>query len=205
MKIAIIGAGNVGGTLGQGWAKRGHAVTFAVRDPNDPKVQALLKEASGATAAKVPEAVAANDVVVLATPWDATEAALRGAGTLAGKVLLDCTNPLKADLTGLAVGHTISAAEIIAGRAQGARVVKIFNTTGYPNMADPRFPDGPAVMFYCGDDDAAKALAAKLATDLGFDAQDAGGLTVARLLEPYAMLWIHLAINQGFGTGFAFK
>jgi predicted dinucleotide-binding enzyme len=205
MKIAIIGAGNVGGTLGKGWAKKGHAVTFAVRDTSDAKVQALLKESGGAKAAKVADAVAASDVVVLATPWEANEAALRGAGNLAGKVLLDCTNPLKADLSGLAVGFTTSGAEQVAVWAKGARVVKIFNTTGFGNMADPHYSDGAAVMFYCGDDAAAKADAAKLATDLGFDARDAGGLAVARLLEPYAMLWIHLAIRQGFGMGFAFK
>jgi predicted dinucleotide-binding enzyme len=205
MNIAIIGAGNVGGTLGKGWAKKGHAVTFAVRDINDPKLQVLLKNASGAKSAPVAEAVAASQIVVLATPWDANEAALRGAGNLSGKVLLDCTNPLKADLSGLAVGHTTSGAEMVAGWAKGAHVVKILNTTGFPNMADPRYPDGAAVMFYCGDDAAAKSDAAKLAADLGFDAQDAGGLAVARLLEPYAMLWIHLALGRGYGTGFAFK
>lgn len=205
VKIAVIGAGNVGGTLGKGWAKRGHAVTFAVRDVKDPKLQPLLKEASGARAALVAEAVAASEVVALATPWDATEAALCGAGNLGGKVLLDCTNPLKADLTGLAVGFATSGGEQVAGWAKGARVVKIFNTTGFPNMADPRYADGPAVMFYCGEDAEAKAVAAKLATDLGFEANDAGGIAVARLLEPYAMLWIHLALRQGFGTGFAFK
>ncbi|NDQ58495.1 MAG: NAD(P)-binding domain-containing protein [Acidipila sp.] len=205
MKIAIIGAGNVGGTLGKGWAKHGHTVTFAVRDVNDPKLQSLLRDAPGAKAAPVAEAVAASEIVVLATPWDANEAALRGAGNLAGKVLLDCTNPLKADFSGLAVGYTTSGAEMVAGWAKGARVVKIFNTTGFPNMANPRYAEGPVVMFYCGDDAAAKADAAKLATDLGFEAKDAGELAIARLLEPYAMLWIHLAMKQGFGTGFAFK
>jgi predicted dinucleotide-binding enzyme len=118
---------------------------------------------------------------------------------------LDCTNPLLPDLSGLTSGNTGSGGEEVAGWTPGARVVKIFNTTGFGNMANPIYVAGPITMLYCGDDPAAKKIAAQLAKDLGFDPIDAGPLTQSRLLEPLALLWITLAIKQGLGMDFAFK
>lgn len=203
MKIGIIGAGNVGGALGRGWVRAGHAVTFGVRDAADPKV-AKLREA-GARAASVAEAAKGAEVVVLATPWEATEDAMREAGDLAGKIVFDCTNPLLPQLAGLAHGDDTSGAEMVAGWATGARVVKVFNTTGANNMANPDFHGMAATMFYCGDDGEAKAAAHRLAADLGFDPVDAGALDQARLLEPLALLWIRLAYVQKQGRDIAFK
>jgi hypothetical protein len=206
MKIGIIGAGNVGGTLGKGWAARGHDVVFGVRDPQDAKVQAAVKAAGGrARAASVGEAAAAAEVVVLATPWGAVPDALRAAGSLAGKVLVDATNPLTPDFSALALGHTTSGGERVARWAPEAKVVKAFNTTGFANMADPRFGGQSASMFLCGDDAAAKKTVAGLAEALGFEPVDAGPLTQARLLEPLAMLWISMALAYGHGPGIAFK
>jgi len=206
MKIAIIGAGNVGGTLGVAWANRGHDVIFGVRDAAEPKLAELLARAgSRARAAGVKDAAAAADVVALTVPWPAAQDALRSVGELRGKILLDCTNPLKPDLSGLTVGYTTSGAEQVAAWAPGARVVKIFNTTGFPNMANPEYPDGRAMMLYCGDDAQAKNIAAQLADELGFEPYDVGPLTEARLLEPFALVWIHLAVQQKMGTGFAFR
>lgn len=120
MKIGIIGSGNVGGALGKGWAKMGHSVVFGVRDPGDEKVKSLLKQAApNARAGSVQEAAAFGEVVVLATPWPATQDAIRSAGNLKGKVVFDCTNPLKPDLSGLAIAHTTSAGE--QSRAMGFR------------------------------------------------------------------------------------
>jgi 8-hydroxy-5-deazaflavin:NADPH oxidoreductase len=206
MKIAIIGAGHVGGTLGLGWANRGHEVLFGVRDAADPKLQGLLARAGGnARAASVRNAVAPAEVVALTVPWEAAQDAIRSAGNLSGKILLDCTNPLKPDLSDLVVGHTASGAEQVAGWAAGARVVKIFNTTGYSNMESPEYREGRSMMLYCGDDASAKQAAAQLAAELGFEPYDLGPLTEARLLEPLALVWIHLAVAQGMGTGFAFR
>jgi predicted dinucleotide-binding enzyme len=206
MQIGIIGAGNVGGTLGRAWAGKGHAVMFGVRNPADAKVKSLLAQAgAGATAGKVAEAAAHGEVVALATPWQAAREALQGAGALSGKVLLDCTNPLKADLSGLELGHTTSGGEQVAASASGARVVKIFNTTGFNNMADPHYGEGAATMFFAGDDAAAKAVATRLAADLGFDPVDVGPLVQARLLEPLALLWIYLALVRGEGRDIAFR
>jgi 8-hydroxy-5-deazaflavin:NADPH oxidoreductase len=204
MRIGIIGAGNVGSALGRGWVRAGHEVTFGVRDPAAPKVRTLVAE-TGAKAASVAEAAASGEVVVFATPWEATEDAVRGAGDLAGKVVFDCTNPLAPQLAGLTHGFDTSAAEMVAAWAPGARVVKVFNTTGANNMANPDFGGIAATMFYCGDDAEAKAVAARLAADLGFDPLDAGNLEQARLLEPLALLWIRLAYVQKQGREIAFK
>jgi NADPH-dependent F420 reductase len=206
MKIGTIGAGNVAGTLGRAWAAKGHDVVFGVRDPRGPKVQELVKATGGkARAASPAEAAAHGEVVLLATPWAATRAALRGAGDLSGKVLVDATNPLAPDLSGLALGHTTSAGEEVARWAPGAKVVKAFNTIGAQHMADPRFGTQSASMLICGDDAAAKKTVLGLAEVLGFDPVDAGPLTQARLLEPLAMLWISLAYASGHGPDIAFK
>ena len=206
MKIAIIGAGNVGGTLGKAWAAKGHEIVFGVRDPRAAKVQELVRATGGRTRATgVREAAADAEVVVLATPWSATEDAVRAAGSLAGKLVVDATNPLTPDFSGLALGHTTSAAEAVARWAPGAGVVKAFNTTGAVNMANPDFGAERASMFVCGDDAAAKRTVAGLAEALGFEAVDAGPLTQARFLEPLAMLWISMAYAYGHGTGIAFK
>src|SRR5206468_9099009 len=102
MKIAIIGAGNVGGTLGARWAKNGHTVTFGVRNPGDEKLKNLLSNAGGtARAATIAEAVKDASVVLLAIPWDGAQGAIEAAGNLNGKILIDATNPLAMRSEGL--------------------------------------------------------------------------------------------------------
>lgn len=205
MKIGIIGAGNVGGTLGRAWAKKGHSVCFGVRHPQDDKTRQLVQSIGGsARAGTVKEAAAFGEVVVLATPWPATHAGIQEAGDLSGKVVIDCTNPLKPDLSGLDVGFTTSGAEQVARWAPGAKVFKAFNTVGANVMADPVIGGTRTVMFVCGDDKAAKPTVLQLAADVGFDPVDAGPLTQARLLEPWAMLWISLAFQGGLGREFGF-
>jgi hypothetical protein len=119
--------------------------------------------------------------------------------------VFDAMNPLLPDLSGFAVDAIPSGGEQVAKWAAGASVVKIFNTTGSNNMADPIYNNEPTAMFYCGDDPSAKAVAKRLASELGFDAIDAGPLQNARLLESVAMLWIWLAIKGGIGRDIAFK
>src|SRR5262249_61321816 len=107
MRIAVIGAGNVGGTLGTGWASRGHEIFFGVRDTADPKLAELRARVHGNVhAARVNEAVAAGGVVALAVPWPAAQGALRNACDLGGKILIDCTNPPEAGLSCPSVGHS---------------------------------------------------------------------------------------------------
>lgn len=205
MKIGIIGAGNVGSALGTGWVRAGHAVMFGVRNPADKKVQGLLSLLGAkAQAASVADAAQFGEVIVLATPWTAAQDAISQMGDLSGKVLFDCTNPLKPSLDGLTVGLDSSGGEQVAEWAKGAKVVKIFNTTGADNMAKPQYGETKLTMLYCGDDASAKETAAKLAADIGFDPVDTGPLKQARLLEPLALLWISLAFG-GLGRDFAFN
>jgi predicted dinucleotide-binding enzyme len=217
MRIGIIGAGSVGGTLGRRWAGLGHQVTFGIRHAAEgaSAVKGAGPLPAGSSVALPLDAATNADVVVLATPWAAVPAVLEGIGpALDGKVLLDATNPLVAGLAidpalagraeGGRGGPTISAAERIQSLVPRARVVKVFNTTGFDNMHNPIYPGGPLTMFYAGDDPAAKAIAHALAADLGFDPIDAGPLSRARELEHLALLWISLAFG-GMGRGIGFR
>ena len=204
MKIAVIGAGNVGSTLAEKWIIAGHQVVFGVRDPSTDKVKAVLDRIPGTKAAGQAAAAESAEVVVLATSWPAAEAAIAACRDLTGKTLVDCTNPLKPDLSGLSVGFDSSAAEQIQKWAPGAHVVKAFNTTGANNMADPNYAGQAATMFYCSDHADSKQAVHQLAADCGFDPVDVGPLKQARLLEPLAMLWISMAFG-GYGREFCFK
>jgi NADPH-dependent F420 reductase len=206
MKIGILGSGNVGATLGTRWAQGGHNVVFSSREPQSDKMKEVVEQAgSNARAVTPAETVAASDIVVVATPWSAAKDALSSVGSFQGKIVIDLLNPLLPDLSGLEVGNTISAGEMVAGWCPGGKVVKAFNTVGFPVMANPMVNGEPVVMFYCGDDAEAKKVVAQLATELGFNAVDAGPLTQARVLEPFALLWISLAFKQGFGAHWGFK
>ena len=210
MRIAIIGAGNVGGTLGRRWAEMGHDVVFGVREPS--KGAGAVKGSGGlpstAHVAALAESVRGADVVVLATPWGAVPDALRAIGATDGALngipLFDATNPLGPGLT-LDVGPKgESGAERVQALAPGARVVKVFNTTGFDNMANPDYGGAPATMFIAGDDAGAKEKASSLAAALGFEPLDCGALVRARELEHLALLWISLAFG-GMGRDIAFR
>lgn len=205
MKIAVIGAGSVGGTLGRRWAELGHSVCFGVRDVADADAKALVGRIKGdARLASVSDAANDAEVVVLATPYAANPAAIAAAGDLSGKVLIDVTNPIGAGFS-LAVGFSTSGAEEVAKLAPRARVYKAMNQVGFEVMADPTFAAGKPVMFVAGDDAAGKKVVLELVSALGFEAIDAGELAIARLLEPYAMLWIHLMARRNQGRNFAFS
>ena len=148
-----------------------------------------------------------GDIVILAVPYPAvSDVIAKRADQLAGKVVVDITNPLNFEtFDALVVPADSSAAAQIAAALPQSRVVKAFNTVGAEVMVDPRYPDGPAVLPVAGDDTAAKATALALARDLGFAPIDAGPLSMARYLEPFAMLWIKLALVQGLGRRFAFR
>jgi len=198
MKIAVIGTGSVGRALGLNWAGKGHQIIFGTRDPHSAKITEIMATAGGAqiSADTVAGAAAEADVVVLAVPWSVAEQTVKSAGSLAGKVLVDCTNPIAPGLQ-LATGPGTSGGELVAAWAAGARVVKAFNTTGANNMANPIYQGQSTTMFVCGDDDEAKTIVSGLAEDLGFDVADAGPLLAARFLEPLAMVWIRLARKYG--------
>jgi len=200
MRIAIIGAGNVGGALGRGWLAAGHDVVWGVRDAArypDLPAQRLSDPVTSAREA---------DAIVLATPWPATQAAVAALGDLAGRTIIDTTNPLRmgADGLELELGFDTSAGEVVAGWATGAHVFKTLNITGSGNMDSARRYATPPVMFVAGDHADAKPAVMGLVADLGFEPVDAGPLRTARLMEPMAMLWIEQALKRGWGPDFAF-
>jgi 8-hydroxy-5-deazaflavin:NADPH oxidoreductase len=190
MLIAIVGAGRVGATLGQRFAGAGHTVTYGVRNPDDPKYASLSPRTT------VANACAAADVIVLTTPWAAAEAAIAAAGHLAGKVLIDATNPIGPGMV-LTHGTTDPGAEQVARWATGARVVKAFNSVGMEVMANPAFGDQRSVLWMCGDDATAVDTAAALAQSIGFEPVRLGPLSRARFLEPAALVWITASASLG--------
>ncbi len=206
MKIAVLGTGAVGGVLGYRWAQHGHEVYFGSRTPNSEKVCQLVKRSGPKTRAGTwVEAVTDAEAVLLATPWEQTRSILDSVGSLEGKILLDCINPLTADLQGLQFGFSDSAAEQLASRYPSAIVVKAFNTLSAATMENPQYGDQQASMFYCGDDVDAKGVVKQLTVELDFDPVDCGPLRISRHLEPLAMLYVHLAIFEGWGGDCAFK
>lgn len=202
--IAVIGTGSVGRTLGRAWVKAGHPVRFGSRRPDAEEVRLMLNQLGpGVRAESSADAAAEAGIVVLAVPWAAARGTVEACGDLAGKILVDCTNPLRPDLAGLDVGPDQSGAELVAEWAPGARVVKAFNTTGFNIMAQPELASGRAMMPVCGDDAEARGLVCELAREVGFEPLDAGPLREARLLEPMALLWIRLSMEHGRDWAFS--
>ena len=202
MNITIVGSGNVGRALAPGWRRAGHAVTFATREPDGTKSLQLKQDGFGVVPLNGAATVAG--VIVLAIPWAAVDTTIKALGSLAGRVLIDTTDPLKSPRE-LAVGFSDSGAETVAHLAVGAHVVKAFSTTGAANMADSSYAEGKLMMPIAGDDAAAKQIVMSLAADLGFDPVDTGPLAMSRYLEPLAMIWINLAYTQGFGSNIGFS
>jgi hypothetical protein len=199
MKIAIIGAGNVGTRLGALFAAAGHQVAFGVRA--NPPVRPDIG------AGPIAEAAADADIVVLAVPFTACAGILPPLrDTLAGKIVIDATNPLNADWSPLPLGHENSAAEEIARFLPGARVVKAFNTV-FADVMTPqllRRGDRAITVFVAGDAAAACERVADLARSAGFAPVMAGPLKAARYLEAMAHLNIGIAVGEGGGTNAAF-
>lgn len=201
MRIAIVGSGHIGAGLGRAWSAKGHAVTYAARDLDEPDVVALAREI-GARVATIPEALAHAEVIALAMPFGAAGAVAQALPAWVGRVVIDCTNPIGPGFT-LLHGHTDSGSEAIARLLPGARVVKSFSAQGAENLASPLYHGVAASNFYCGDDVAAKAVVRDLIADVGFEPIDVGELASARYLEPMTMLWI--TASRTLGRHFAFK
>jgi NADPH-dependent F420 reductase len=184
--VALIGTGNVGSALGRRFAERGHTVVYGSRTPAAADVAALVRETGhGALALPPAEAAARSRVVVLAVPWTAAEDVVRSLGSLAGKIVVDPTNPRVMAADGFADYPPLpdSNAERIARLAPDADVVKAFSTLGFETMLDPSVANGPVTIPLVGDDRAAKDVVAKLVRDIGLEAVDVGPLRHARIIE----------------------
>jgi predicted dinucleotide-binding enzyme len=211
MKVGILGTGNVGQTLGNGFAALGHDVKMGSRDSRNEKMKQWVAEAGPRASSGVfADAAAFGEVVVLATLWGGTENAIQQAGpkNCAGKVVLDTTNPLvfkPNSPPSLALGHTDSGGEQVQRWLPDARVVKVFNIVGNAHMVNPSFPGGPPDMFIGGNDDGAKEVVTDICKAFGWPGTvDLGGIEAARLLEPMCILWVLYGIRTG-GWNHAFK
>lgn len=206
MRIGIIGKGNVGSTLGRLWSQCGYEVLFGLRDPKSPAVAPLLaKCGERALALTVREVFSRTDLILLAVRWEDIPAILAEAGDLSGATLIDCITPLEKDTKKPLLNWAMSAAEQLAHWADGAIVVKCFDTTGVKVMENPIFAGMRASMFVCGDCMEAKKRVFPLVEDLGFECIDVGPLSAARYLEALSAFWVFLAFQQGFGHEFGFK
>jgi predicted dinucleotide-binding enzyme len=197
MDIAVIGAGNVGRSLTTAFRRAGHVVTIASSDPADSGAVAI---ATGARAAVSNlDAVRAADIVVLAIPFgSAAESLAREiAPAIAGKIVVDVTNPLNPTYDGLLTAGGPSAAEQFAAWLPGARVVKAFNTLFASVQADPIVDGVQLDAFVAGDDDVARTTILDLARSIGFRAMSVGPLARARELEAVAFLGIALQGTLG--------
>jgi predicted dinucleotide-binding enzyme len=199
MKIAVVGAGHVGSALARLWAARRHDVTVGTRRDGRNDLPVAVR-VSG-----VAEACIDAEVVALCVPWAAVDDAIAAIGPLSGKIIVDATNPLLPDGSGLELGTTTSAAEEIAKKLPEAKVVKAFNTIGSYLLGDADFGWLRADGYYCGDDAKAKRIVHSLIEDGGLEPVDTGPLSMARMLEPLAVLWINLLYRQGRPKDFAFK
>ncbi|GBF04962.1 NADP oxidoreductase coenzyme F420-dependent [Deinococcus aerius] len=201
MRVGIIGSGMVGQTLAADLVRLGHAVVTGTRGPG--KLEAFVAEHSGVRAASNAEAAAFGEMVLLATNWEGTREALdlAGPGNLNGKVVVDITNPLdfSTGRPALALSWNTSAGEQVQGWIPGARVVKALNTVTADAMLKPReFTGGEPDMFIAGNDAAAKGEVTQLLESVGWGVVDLGDITMSRLIEPLALIWITHGFNLGW-------
>lgn len=184
MRIAVIGRGNIGATLGGKWAAAGHGVTYGARDPQ------------AADEAGVEESVSEAEVVVLAIPGAAAKEVLAGLGErLSGKVVVDATN----DVGG---GGKLHALDELAS---GGLPVRAFNTLGWENFADPVVAGTRADLLFGAEDGPARAVAEQLIRDVGLEPVWVGGADAFDVVDGVTRLWFTLAFQRGLGRRLAFK
>jgi predicted dinucleotide-binding enzyme len=204
MRVGIIGAGNMGSAFARRLSAAGHDVYIASRDIEDAREVAT---SIGSSVHAVPQEELGDsvDILIAATPYPHQVDAVRESGTIDGKPLIEISNPVKEDMSGLAVGLTTSAAEEVAKAAPGAMVVKAFNTVFAQVLGDAEASTGgtKVQVFFAGDEEAAKAAVRSLIESMGFEPLDAGPLSNARYLEPVGMLNIYLGYVAKMGTDIA--
>jgi len=205
MHIGIIGTGSMGSALGKRLSDAGHQVFYGSIEPGTAKSISDMM-GSSVQGGSIANAAEFGEVLMLAVPWVGVENSLDEAGDLQGRVVIDCTNPFKADSFNLVFGNEGSGAEFIADKVKDAQVVKAFNTIFAQNiMRAEEFGDDKPSLFYCGDEDSAKDIIIELGNDIGLDPIDCGDLTHARYLENMASLLFRLADVEEEGQKLAYK
>jgi hypothetical protein len=194
MKIGILGSGAVAQTLGAGFVKHGHSVMIGSRTPG--KLREWASQHAPAQTGSFADAAAFGDIVVLAVKGTAADEVLElaGAGNIAGKTVIDTTNPIadSPPVNGVLRYFTTldeSLMEQLQSRFNDAHFVKAFNSVGNALMVNPVLPNGPPGMFICGNDDDAKATVRTLLDEFGWTTLEMGKVEAARAIEPLCMLW----------------
>jgi hypothetical protein len=199
MKIAIVGTGNIGGTLGRKWAAAGHEVIFGAREPEGAKVRALLAEVGqGATAVAIPTAITHADAVLFAIPGRAMgETIAQLDSQLNGKILIDATNN---------VGQQpMNNLGVLRQAAPDSPLFRAFSTLGWENFAEPTLDGQQVDLFFCGDAGEGLTAVAQLIHEIGLRPVYLGGVEQVELVDALTRLWFALAFQQGKGRRLAFK
>jgi len=209
MRIGILGSGLMGAKLGTIFARAGHDVVFSYSH-SKAKLEKLARDAGGHARAGSPaEAAKDADALLLAVHWSRVDDVLKKAGDLSGKVIVSCVLPMNKADTGLVIAHKSSGAEALARKARRARIVSAFGTVPSEVLFDVfrrkrRTRRRPSLM-YCGDNQDAKDVAARLIRDVGFEPVDAGPLRIARYLEPFTLAIAQLAYETEEGPRMAYR
>ena len=200
LRIAVLGAGNIGGTLGKKWVAAGHTVAFGVANPNGDKAQAMRDELGDKVSiGSAAEALAAADVVLMAVPGGAMDETITAnAAQLDGKTIIDAANRMGG-------GGPLNSFATLKEQTPNARIYRAFNTYGWENFADATYHDGPADMFYCGPEGESQATVEQLITDVGLHPMRLGGVEQVDLVDSVLRLWFALASGQQMGRHLAFK
>jgi 8-hydroxy-5-deazaflavin:NADPH oxidoreductase len=208
MRIGILGSGLMGGKLGTLFARAGHEVVFSYAR-SEQKLKRLAREAQGSARTGTPgDAARGADALLLAVHWSRVGDVLKQAGDVSDKVIVSCSLPMNADDTDLVIAHTSSGAETLAKKFRRANVVSAFGTVPSEvlfSVFEARRKANRPSLLYCGDDQAAKDVAATLISDVGFDPVDAGPLRIARFIEPFSLLVGHLAYEREGGPELAYR
>lgn len=199
MKIALLGAGKIGGTLGKKWAQSGHQVTFGVRAPDDIKWRTLLESINGAAAVDtVAGAIAFGELVLFAIPGTTVHATVEAhADALNGKIIIDATNRFGSP--------EISAITTFRTKTPKAVLFRAFNSLGWEVFAEPRFGNVQANLFYCGPDNDVRPSIERLISEVGLVPIWVGDLDQIHLVDNLGALWVTLALRRGMGRHLAFQ
>jgi predicted dinucleotide-binding enzyme len=198
MKIAILGAGNIGGTLGGKWSKAGHIVCFGVRDPHSPKTLAALEHAQDAKALNVSAAIRESDMILFSVPWKTVpEIAQAHAADLNGKLLIDATNNFG--------GPVINNLSVLRNAAPDAKIYRAFNSLGWEVFANPVIDGQTADMFYSGPDGEMRNSTHQLIEEIGVNPIWVGGNERVHLVDNMGAFWVNMVFQHGWKRHSAFK
>jgi predicted dinucleotide-binding enzyme len=198
MKIAILGAGNIGRTLGGKWVGTGHDVLFGVRDPHSAKTISALKQVAGARATDVPAAIHNSDVILFSVPWKTVpEIAQANAVDLNDRLLIDATNNFG--------GPVINNLQVLRDAVPEAKIYRAFNSLGWEVFANPVIGGQTADMFYSGPDDETRSQIHKLIEEVGIHPIWVGDNDRIHLVDNIGALWVNMVFQRGWKRHSAFK